>query len=340
MLSKISYSINDLNVFFEHNTFDKVAVLCDDDTTKHCLPIIANLIPTAQLINVNSGESNKNWKNCMKIWDIFIEQEISRNSLLINLGGGMITDMGAFAASVYKRGITCINIPTSLLAMVDASIGAKTGIDYQNYKNIIGTYFESKLCIIDPIFLSTLEKRHLISGYMEMLKHGLIADLDYFHTLLDINIDTETSLTSLIKKSIEIKSSIVEQDPTEKGLRKVLNFGHSIGHALESYYMNEQEALLHGEAVLYGMIAALYISNMKYNYQSPHLNLLEQIAGKYLGKSTLTFDTNQVLEFLKQDKKNKNQQLLFVLIDDKNQVQYDCACTLDEVKNALNYLHD
>jgi 3-dehydroquinate synthase len=271
---------------------------------------------------------------------VFIEQEISRNSLLINLGGGVITDMGSFAASIYKRGITCINIPTSLLAMVDASVGAKTGIDYQDYKNIIGTFYESKQCIIDPIFLCTLEKRQLISGYMEMLKHGLIVNLDYFHTLIHLDLSRDIDWTPLIKKSIEIKSSIVEQDPTEKGLRKVLNFGHSIGHALESYYMNEQEALLHGEAVLYGMIAALYISNMKYNYQSSHLYLLEQIAGKYLGKSKLIFDTNQVLEFLKQDKKNKNQQLLFVLIDDKNQVQYDCACTLDEVKNALNYLHD
>ena len=340
MPTTIRYSISDLATYFESTTYDRIMVLCDENTRKHCVPLLTNLIPHFQIIEIASGETHKNWETCMQIWEALVSNHFTRNSLLINVGGGVITDMGGFAASVYKRGIKCIQIPTSLLAMVDASIGAKTGIDFQNIKNTLGTFYEAELTIIDPIFLQTLDKRQIISGFAEMLKHGLIADKAYFHQLLDYSFENTIDWPLLIQQSLHIKSSIVAQDPTEKGLRKTLNFGHTIGHAIESYYLEKENALLHGEAILYGMIAALFLSSKKFNYTSAFISALENFTEKHLSTAKIKIDITQVMKYIQQDKKNKGDQFLFVLLDAENQILYDIPCSQNEIIEALNYLHD
>lgn len=340
MPTTIRYSISDLATYFESTTYDRIMVLCDENTRKHCVPLLTNLIPHFQIIEIASGETHKNWETCMQIWEALVANHFTRNSLLINVGGGVITDMGGFAASVYKRGIKCIQIPTSLLAMVDASIGAKTGIDFQDIKNTLGTFYEAELTIIDPIFLQTLDQRHLISGYAEMLKHGLIADKNYFHQLLEYSFENTMDWPSLIQQSLHIKSTIVAQDPTEKGLRKTLNFGHTIGHAIESYYLQKDYALLHGEAILYGMIAALFLGAKKFNYTSTYISALENITKKHLGTAKIKIDITQVMKYIQQDKKNKGDQFLLVLLDAENQILYDIPCSQNEIIEALNYLHD
>jgi 3-dehydroquinate synthase len=335
----IKFDINELKLFIEQNNFDKIFILTDENTSLHCLPIIKNFITEFYEIKIKSGEANKNLDTCKYIWEELFKQNASRKSLLINLGGGVITDMGAFIASVFKRGISCINIPTSLLSMVDASVGAKTGIDFFGIKNSLGTFYEAKMTIIDSSFLDTLPKRHIQSGFVEMLKHGIIADLFYFKQLLQISFDEQNDWNRYIKKSIEIKSKIVLEDPAEKGIRKILNFGHSVGHALESYFLNTDKTLYHGEAILYGMKVAMHLSIIKNNADKNILAELEIFSEKTNLAKKLAFDKNEIIQLLTQDKKNNNDEFLFVLINEDNQAEYDRRCTKEEILNALNTIH-
>lgn len=301
--SELHFELASIATFFQNEKYDKIAVLTDENTSKYCLPLIQNLIPSFIEIKIDSGESYKNIQTCQLIWNKLLAHEFSRKSLLINLGGGVINDMGSFAASIYKRGIDCMNIPTTLLSMVDASIGGKTGIDYLHYKNVIGSFYKAKSTIIDSTFITTLAKKQIVSGYAEMLKHGLIADFNYFNELSNLALFEIKNWNLLIKKSIEIKSTIVLKNPKEKGLRKILNFGHTIGHALESYFLQNSIDLLHGEAIIYGMIAALYLSNLKFNYSNKFIQQLELFASHYLGNSKLKFNKLEIIQLLKQDKK-------------------------------------
>ena len=338
--SIIHYDMNTLITILSNEKFDKIAILTDENTSKFCLPLITEKIPDYIEICIPSGEFFKSIETCQIIWKKLLDNDFSRKSILINLGGGVITDMGTFVASVYKRGIDCINIPTTLLAMVDASIGGKTGIDFFQYKNIIGSFYTAKSTIIDAVFLKTLSNRQLISGYVEMLKHGLIADSNYFNELIREDVLTIKNWNKLIKQSIDIKSSIVLKDPNEKNLRKILNLGHTIGHALESYFMKSDNILYHGEAILFGMIAELVLAEKYFNYQSKLIPLLENFAITYLGASKLKFDKQQVIDLLKNDKKNHHNQILFVLIDSNNHINYDYSCEVNEIIIALNYIHE
>ncbi|MCC6690576.1 MAG: 3-dehydroquinate synthase, partial [Bacteroidia bacterium] len=242
-------------------------ILVDQNTIVHCLPyLIAEVksLKNAEIIEIESGEQNKNIKVCIELWKVLGEYQANRKSVIINLGGGVICDIGGFVASTFKRGIEFINIPTTLLAQVDASVGGKTGIDFNNFKNEIGVFNNPSAVIVNPYFLKTLSKKEYLSGFAEIIKHALIADLAYWEKILKTELSDEVGIAELVKQSIAIKRKVVESDPHEKGLRKILNFGHTIGHALESYFLEKNESIvLHGEAVAAGMICEAYLSFRK-----------------------------------------------------------------------------
>ena len=244
----------ELHSFLATNKYTQVFILVDENTLEHCLPLLPNF--DYQIIKIESGERNKNIETCQKIWQNLLNNNADRKALLINLGGGVISDMGGFCASTYKRGIDFINIPTTLLAMVDATIGGKTGIDFGFQKNMIGLFSLAKTVLIDATFLKTLNYRQIKSGKAEMLKHGLIANEQHFTQIISSAIPN----LDLIKASIAIKQEIVSTDPFEKGIRKSLNFGHTLGHALEAYYLANNLDILHGEAIAQGMIWAIQLS--------------------------------------------------------------------------------
>ena len=220
------------------NQYTSIFVLTDSNTNKHCLPLFDKLFQHAYtLLTMEAGETNKQLATCEDLWASLSEQGADRNSLLINIGGGVVTDLGGFVACTYKRGIDFINIPTSLLAMVDASVGGKTGVDFQGLKNQIGIIKEPEFVVIDDVFLQTLPQDERRSGYAEMLKHGLIVDADYFSVLASSSIAINDQMTDHIRHSVSIKSQVVTEDPFEQGLRKILNYGHTLGHAIETHFL-------------------------------------------------------------------------------------------------------
>lgn len=278
-------------------------VLVDENTKRDCYPLIAPYLPSHKLIEVKAGEAHKNIYSCTKIWEALSEEHADRQALLINLGGGVITDMGGFCASTYKRGIQFINIPTTLLAQVDASAGGKTGIDFQHYKNQIGVFSEPEFVLVDNSFHLTLSKREKRSGFSEMLKHGLIADETHWQAL--ISLDYEQIDLDTIKKSVAIKQAVVEKDPTEKGIRKILNFGHTIGHALESTLLGTENTILHGEAIAFGMLSEAFIAMQLNLLDATSFKQIQQVIEKYYGSLDIEKALrNQILRLCKQDKKN------------------------------------
>src|SRR5690606_38544696 len=252
-----------LNDVLGQKGYQSVFFLVDDNTHEHCLPLLLSEIHEnilIEIIEIPAGEESKAIEIAVQVWETMSETQASRKSLMINLGGGMITDMGGFIASTFKRGIDLINIPTSLLAMVDASVGGKTGIDLNGIKNLIGTFAMPELTLIHPEFLQTLPEREFRSGLAEMLKHGLIHDKNHWLELIEIENFDFISIDYLIEKSVKIKQEIVEKDPFENGIRKILNFGHTIGHALESQLLQTENPLLHGEAISVGMMVESILS--------------------------------------------------------------------------------
>lgn len=254
-----------LENLLQPDVYSKIFVLVDENTNEHCLPYFLSNLPTEieiEIIEIEDGEENKNMYTCIDLWHTLIDLDADRKSILLNLGGGVITDIGGFVASTYKRGIDFINIPTTLLAMVDASVGGKNGVDLGNLKNQIGVINEPKSVVILSKFLETLPSNQMRSGLAEMLKHGLIYDKLYWNKLKNLNDLNTDDLDVLIKQSIEIKNEIVSQDLKENGIRKALNFGHTLGHAIESYCLesDNKKQLLHGEAIAVGMILESFIS--------------------------------------------------------------------------------
>lgn len=254
-----------LENLLQPDVYSKIFVLVDENTNEHCLPYFLSNLPTEieiEIIEIEDGEENKNMYTCIDLWHTLIDLDADRKSILLNLGGGVITDIGGFVASTFKRGIDFINIPTTLLAMVDASVGGKNGVDLGNLKNQIGVINEPKSVVILSKFLETLPSNQMRSGLAEMLKHGLIYDKLYWNKLKNLNDLNTDDLDILIKQSIEIKNEIVSQDLKENGIRKALNFGHTLGHAIESYCLesDNKKQLLHGEAIAVGMILESFIS--------------------------------------------------------------------------------
>ena len=288
-------------------------ILCDENTVKY----IDELgLENKTIILIDSGELNKNIDTACKIWNKLDNLNATRNSVLINLGGGMITDLGGFCASTYKRGIKFINIPTTLLGAVDASIGGKNGINFENNKNEIGTFNYPYCTIISEVFYKSLSKEELLSGYGEMLKHAILSDKEEFFKLLKYNIvKYNHRLISFIKNSVKYKEKITNEDFTEKSNRKVLNFGHTIGHAIESYQLEISKPLPHGYCVVYGMLLEMIISNLLYDFPIEIVDEFVKYIKKTYGKYIIDHP-NEIISKLNKDKKNKdNSKINFTLLD-------------------------
>jgi len=291
----------------------QVFILTDENVAPFWLPEVTHWLhcDSATDIIIKAGEQHKNLQTIQRIWKTLMKHHADRNALLINLGGGVITDLGGFAASTFKRGTKFINVPTTLLAMVDAAIGGKTGIDFGGAKNQIGTFAEAEEVLINPVFLKTLPERELRSGLAEMLKYGFIADAK----VLEINLE---NYQDYILRVGEIKRNIVEKDPMEKGLRKILNFGHTLGHSIESHCLTTYYPLLHGEAVALGMAAALWLSVQQCGLDERVLQSFEKQLPVLLSEAEIRIseaDIEPVLSYLVYDKKNKGEKPQFVLLE-------------------------
>lgn len=318
------------------NEASQVFILTDENVALFWLPEVAYWLRCDPAIDIviKAGEQYKNLQTVQRIWKTLMKHHADRNALLINLGGGVITDLGGFVASTYMRGIKFVNMPTTLLAMIDAAIGGKTGIDFGGGKNQIGTFAEAEEVIIDPIFLTTLPQRELISGLAEMLKYGFIADAN----LLNVNME---NYQRFIDHCGEIKREIVAKDPKEKGLRKILNFGHTIGHAIESHCLTTDHPLLHGEAVVLGLIAALWLSVKQCGLDKKVLQDYEKRLPMLLSEANMNLteaDVDSILGYLTMDKKNKGDHLQFVLLESVGMPVWDVEVSSEKVREALEYV--
>ncbi|WP_394748724.1 3-dehydroquinate synthase [Spongiimicrobium salis] len=347
-ISTSSYAVHfnamayqNLNEHLAKAQYSKIFILVDENTHEHCLPQFMAEIAgdyLYEIIEIEAGEVHKNMYTCIQVWEAMSELDGDRKSLVINLGGGVITDLGGFVASAYKRGIAFINVPTTLLAMVDASVGGKTGVDLGALKNQIGVINQPEMVLIVSDFLKTLEARQLHSGYAEMLKHGLIKDQAYWETLKSIS--SFEGLDQLIYDSVCIKNEVVLQDPTEQNLRKILNFGHTLGHAIESYFLESEahKLLLHGEAIAIGMIMEGYLSHQLTGLSK---NDLEDIKNTFLKRYEPTSfsedDISAILDLLKFDKKNSHGNINFVLLKNIGEAVYDVRIPQELYKAAFAY---
>ena len=313
-------SYEELNKHLSQNNYSSLFIIVDTNTNEYCstlfLPNIETNL-TIEIIEFEAGENFKNIETCIQIWNVLTELGADRKSLIINLGGGVVSDLGGFVASTFKRGIDFINVPTTLLAMVDASVGGKTGIDLGNLKNQIGVINNPKMVLIDSQYLETLPQNEMRSGLAEMLKHGLIQDKTYWEQFLDLNGLDLNDLDSLIYTSVAIKNNIVIQDPNEKGIRKALNFGHTLGHAIESYFLENQEKknLLHGEAIAVGMILESYISWKKNLIsQEEYVQIKNTIKAIFEDIVFEDDDLIPIIDLLIHDKKNEYGTIQFALL--------------------------
>lgn len=322
-------------------SFSKLAVLTDENTQSLCLPIVSSILPEDTIfISVRSGEVQKNLETCTEIWSQMTDAALDRKALMLNLGGGVITDMGGFCASLYKRGIRFLNMPTTLLSQVDASVGGKLGVDFNGLKNHLGVFNEPETVIISPEFLKTLPLAELRSGYAEILKHGLIRDKSYFNKLKSTNWESQ-DWESLIIHSVGIKKAVVEADPKEAGLRKILNFGHTIGHAFESYFLDTKNHLLHGEAIALGMICEGFLSFEKIGFSFEELDQLTKTMIQIYGKVEFSVnELNPILDLCLQDKKNEGSSLLFSLLNSIGDCAYNIPVNRDEIREAIIYYHN
>lgn len=331
-----------LELLLEDYSADKVFVVTETNTEKLCWPLLAASKKLSQLprLVIGVGEESKNTETLFNVWQFLSENGADRKSLVINVGGGMLTDLCGFAASTYKRGMHFVNIPTTLLSQVDASVGGKTGINFNGFKNEVGTFALPQKVFIDTQFLKTIGIENSKSGFAEMIKHGLIWDITHFNDLRNFNFENIdlSLLKGLIARSVAIKEHFVLNDPTEKGIRKALNFGHTAGHAFESYAMKKQQPMLHGYAVALGMIVELFLSSKKLNLAP---EAVEEIAIWLLniyGKFEITTDDFLPLYLLMtHDKKNEGKRINFTLIPEIGKFEIDIDCEKNEIFEALEF---
>jgi 3-dehydroquinate synthase len=318
--------------------YSKIFVVMDSNTHKFCWPILSPYIMNYEIIVIPAGEANKTLKYAEIIWAKFQELFADRRAVLINLGGGVISDLGGFCAATYKRGIDFINIPTTLLSMVDASIGGKLGVDFNSLKNVIGVFQNPKYIFINPNFLNTLPQDEKRNGLAEVCKHALIEDKSLFQKLESITSHDWENAGPLIFQSVKIKVAIVKKDPLEKDIRKALNFGHTIGHAIETNsLLNDEVPLKHGEAVAIGIICEAYISKAIMGLSSSELQRITdyfmQRFPKYKGK----LNTAKLIEVMKNDKKNREGIINFSLLKKIGKVKIDVNCHDELIEKAINY---
>ncbi|PCJ94192.1 MAG: 3-dehydroquinate synthase [Flavobacteriaceae bacterium] len=330
-----------LNDHLEKTQYSKVFIMVDENTHEHCLPnFMANIHVECdfEIIEIEAGEINKNIHTCTQVWEAMSELDADRKSLMINLGGGVVTDLGGFVASTFKRGIAFINIPTTLLAMVDASVGGKTGVDLGMLKNQIGVINQPVMVLVISSFLKTLEERQLRSGFAEMLKHGLIKNETYWDELKRLT--SYNNIDQLIYKSVVMKNEVVLQDPTEQNLRKILNYGHTLGHAVESYFLenDNHELLLHGEAIAIGMVLEGYLSHKLTNLPEEALKDIKNTFSSVYDKVAFSNDDiKNILGLLKFDKKNSHGNINFVLLKDIGETIIDVQVPQELFNEAFAY---
>lgn len=324
IIENIQFSSNgytSLTNLIEEKQYSKLFILTDSNTINYCLPILLGNLATLcpfEILEIEPDEENKNIETCTGLWESLSSLGADRKSLLLALGGGVVTDIGGFVAATYKRGIDCVCVPTTLLAMVDASLGGKTGVDLGILKNQVGVFQMPELVVIDCQYLETLNKEQMLSGLAEMFKHGLIADVNYWRTLCNLKELTTLDLEKLIMRSIEIKAEIATIDPKENGIRKALNFGHTLGHAIESYFLSQTQrpTILHGFAVATAMILEAYLSYKKGFISKAYYNEIKAQLLHYYPKIDFSaFEIKSIMELLIHDKKNSNGKILFSLIE-------------------------
>ncbi|HAW52039.1 MAG TPA: 3-dehydroquinate synthase [Flavobacteriales bacterium] len=320
--------------------YDGWILIVDENTNRHCAPLFVKKLGSRPpyLHILHSGEKNKTLDRCSSIWTKLTEIRAGRNFLLVNLGGGLVSDVGGFAASCHKRGIDYINIPTSLLAMVDAAHGGKTGINYKGLKNVIGSVHMPKLILIDKDYLSTLSREELISGYAEVLKHALVADKDLWKKLKSLKHPEEVKdWSDILSRYIEIKNTIVKKDPFEHDIRRLLNFGHSIGHALETHsHSSDQMNISHGMGVAAGIVIETYISLERGMISQAECDEIQEVICSIYGKVPIDESMfSSILEIISHDKKNKSIDLNFTLLKAIGEAEIDCKVEISEINNAL-----
>lgn len=324
---------------------DKIFILTDQTTHDMCLPKLQNFLclKGVQSIVIKAGDTNKTLDSLAEVWTALSQGGATRHSLMINLGGGMVTDLGGFAASTFKRGIDFINIPTTLLAMVDASVGGKTGINFGGLKNEIGVFSDSKFVIINTQFLDTLDHDNICSGYAEMLKHGLISDNKHWAELVGFNLAQPdlAQLQRMVAESIKVKERIVTEDPHEHGIRKALNLGHTVGHALESFAMKHGRPVLHGYAVAYGMVCELYLSARKTGFPTDKMHQTVRFILDHYDRLPYTCDDYpELLELMRHDKKNTSGIINFTLLGGIGDIRINQTATKEEIEETLDFLRE
>jgi 3-dehydroquinate synthase len=323
---------------------DRIFVLVDETTNKLCWSLVKDYLclKDAQTIIIGATDRRKNLDTLVHVWESLQQGKATRHSLLINLGGGMVTDLGGFAASTYKRGINFINVPTTLLAMVDASVGGKTGINFGGLKNEIGVFNDAEFVLLDTNWLRTLDEENIRSGYAEMLKHGLIADETMWAELINFNLAQPNlrQLASMLNKSVRIKERIVTEDPHEKGIRKALNLGHTFGHAFESWAMKRQP-VLHGYAVAFGLIAELYLATTQTDFPTERMHQTVNFIRAYYGSLPITCnDYPELIELMHHDKKNRGNEINVTLLGGIRDIRINQTITEEDIKEALDFFRE
>ena len=325
---------------------DLLFVLCDETTERLCLPVISDFecMRGAQLITIPATDTHKTLESLSHVWSELQRMGATRHSLMVNLGGGMVTDLGGFAASTFKRGIPYINIPTTLLSMVDASVGGKTGINFGGLKNEIGVFNNARSVILDTTFLRTMDHENICSGYAEMLKHGLINNEKMWAELLnfslELSVENLEALGTMVAESVAVKQRIVTEDPTEQGIRKALNLGHTAGHAFESLAL-ERKPVLHGYAVAWGMIVELYLCCVKTNFPQDKMRQTVAFIKENYGRMAITCDDYpHLIELMHHDKKNQGNSINFTLLGGIGDIRINQTATEEEIKDALDFYRE
>lgn len=331
---------NSLNELIKEKDYSSIFLIVDSNSFQYCYPKFIPLLETEapfEVIEIESGEEFKNLETCQGVWEAMTELGADRKSLVITLGGGVITDLGGFVAGAYKRGVDFVNIPTTLLSMVDASVGGKTGVDLGVLKNQIGMFLNPELVIIDTNYLTTLPQREINSGLAEIIKYGLTFD---FQLLESISTNNSSINNDIIQASIAIKNKVVLEDPKENNVRKVLNFGHTIGHAVESYFLqnDNKKTLTHGEAIAIGMVCEAYLSSKVCNLTKAKANYIKSYIADLYDKVLISEeDITPILEYLKHDKKNTKGNINFVLLDDYEKFVLDCQASSELILESINF---
>ena len=326
--------------FLATKSYSHIGVILDENTLEHCLPPLQEVLPEHYAFVIPAGEQHKTLTTCESIWSQMVDHNMDRHSLIINLGGGVIGDMGGYAASCYMRGIDFVQVPTTLLSQVDASVGGKLAVDFKGLKNFIGLFNDPKAVLVDPEFLQTLTPLELRSGYAEMIKHGLIQDAAIWNRLVANTPWNEMNWDAEIHDSIHIKKEVVENDPYEGGLRKILNYGHTIGHAVETLSFSTDKPLLHGEAIGIGMAAEAILSRMKCNLNSDQTTEIINYMGSIYNDLDLSIlnQTDGIMDILTRDKKNKGGRRLFSLLSSIGKCEYDIEVSPEEILECLEEL--